>query len=309
MNNGLSGFSLLVGALASGTNSVYAGVFGGVYVSSDNGASWNGPGTGLPAFGGVSPVYADGTDLWAGAGSGIYHSTDNGATWSDASTGLPPFGGSVTAVTRSGSTLFVGLFSTSSIYKSSDNGAHWSPSSNGVPAGSWCAALLSVGQFVFAGFNYSGNGLADGVYRSSDDGANWSPVSDGLPGLSTVNQLAVVGTDLYGSYLGVWKRPLSQITGVRETGAPLPAKFALEQNYPNPFNPSTNFNFQISEPGFVNLTVYDLLGREISALVRQPLRRGSYSVTWDASGEPSGVYYYRLQSGNLREVRKMILSK
>jgi hypothetical protein len=162
---------------------------------------------------------------------------------------------------------------------------------------------------VFAGFNYSGTGLATGVYRSSDDGANWSPVNDGLPGPATINQLAVLGTNMYGGYLGVWKRPLSQITGVYETGGSVPAKFALEQNYPNPFNPSTNFNFQISEPGFVTLTVYDLLGREISALVRQPLQRGSYSVRWDASGEPGGVYYYRLQAGNRREVRSMILSK
>jgi len=72
--------------------------------------------------------------------------------------------------------------------------------------------------------------------------------------------------------------------------------FYLFQNYPNPFNPTTNINFRISEIGIVTLIVYDVLGNEISTLVNGEKSEGSYSVTFDASGLPSGVYVYTLKA-------------
>lgn len=86
-----------------------------------------------------------------------------------------------------------------------------------------------------------------------------------------------------------------------------PAVFELAQNYPNPFNPATRFEFQIAQPAFVTLKVYDVLGREVATLVNETRLPGKYSVEWDATGEPSGVYYSRLRSGTFLETRKLVL--
>ncbi|GAB4363504.1 MAG: hypothetical protein Kow0042_01410 [Calditrichia bacterium] len=92
----------------------------------------------------------------------------------------------------------------------------------------------------------------------------------------------------------------------------IPQSFQLDQNYPNPFNPVTHIGFRIAEFGFVKLTIYDLLGREVKKLVSESLPAGEYDVQWDGTddaGQPvaSGVYLYRLQSVSHTAVRKMLL--
>jgi aminopeptidase N len=87
----------------------------------------------------------------------------------------------------------------------------------------------------------------------------------------------------------------------------LPAEFHLGQNYPNPFNPATNFEFRIADAGFVTLKVYDILGNEIAVLVNEERSAGKYEITFDASGLSSGIYYYKLKSGDFESTKKMIL--
>jgi hypothetical protein len=89
----------------------------------------------------------------------------------------------------------------------------------------------------------------------------------------------------------------------------VPTGFMLSQNYPNPFNPSTNFEFRVSDLGFVSLKVFDILGREVATLVNEVRPAGVYKVRWDASSLPSGVYVFRLRAGNLVSAKKMILMK
>lgn len=92
----------------------------------------------------------------------------------------------------------------------------------------------------------------------------------------------------------------------------LPEETELSQNYPNPFNPSTTINFKISNYTFVDLRVYDYLGREIAVLINEEKPTGNYEVKFDASKLgvlPSGVYVYRLTANNKIISRKMILIK
>ena len=88
-----------------------------------------------------------------------------------------------------------------------------------------------------------------------------------------------------------------------------PREFRLEQNYPNPFNPSTNIRFSLEATKAVSLKIMDVLGREVATLVDQTLEPGTYTVKWDATSYPSGVYFFTVRSGNAMETRHMILTK
>ncbi len=97
--------------------------------------------------------------------------------------------------------------------------------------------------------------------------------------------------------------------GITSISSEIPKHFSLSQNYPNPFNPTTNIKFQIPNAEFVKLTVFDLLGREIETLVNEKLNAGTYNADWNASEYSSGVYFYRIQAGDYKDIKKMILVK
>lgn len=98
------------------------------------------------------------------------------------------------------------------------------------------------------------------------------------------------------------------VTGIGNSSE-TPQNFALLQNYPNPFNPSTTISFNVAELRHVTLKVYDILGKEVANLVSENLAPGSYSVTFNASVLPSGMYFYKLQAGDFVSVKKMTLIK
>ena len=83
--------------------------------------------------------------------------------------------------------------------------------------------------------------------------------------------------------------------------------FILEQNYPNPFNPTTAISYHLSTSSQVELTIYNELGQKIQTLVNQTQAAGKYSVTFNADGLASGVYFYKLSTGSFTQIRKMIL--
>ncbi len=83
--------------------------------------------------------------------------------------------------------------------------------------------------------------------------------------------------------------------------------YYLSDNYPNPFNPSTTIEFTLPQPEFVELKVYNILGKEISTLVSKKFNSGNHTYTFDGKNLASGVYYYQLVAGDFKEVMKMIL--
>lgn len=123
---------------------------------------------------------------------------------------------------------------------------------------------------------------------------------------------------------GVLYGDTSMLVGINQINSEVPDKFSLSQNYPNPFNPATNIKFQIPQSGFVKLTVFDVLGKEVQTLVNEHLKPGTYEVDFNGENLPSGVYYYKLevidasaprqQAGRLlgvtySETKKMVLIK
>jgi hypothetical protein len=104
--------------------------------------------------------------------------------------------------------------------------------------------------------------------------------------------------------LGIVKK-----SDVQEELESVPVQFGLSQNYPNPFNPSTTIEFDIARPSRVRLVVFDVLGKVVARLVDGARDPGRYSVRFDGSGIPSGVYFCRLDADGFSQVRKLMVLK
>jgi len=102
---------------------------------------------------------------------------------------------------------------------------------------------------------------------------------------------------------------LSEYGPVEVVSCFIPMEYALFQNYPNPFNPCTTIQYQIPEPCFVSLKIYDILGREVYAPVHEKKTTGAYKIQWNAGSLSSGMYIYRLEAGKYTETRKLIVKK
>ena len=94
----------------------------------------------------------------------------------------------------------------------------------------------------------------------------------------------------------------------------LPTKYSLNNNYPNPFNPLTTISYDLPEDGFVNVTIYDMLGRQVKTLMDQTQDAGYKSLIWNATndyGKPvsAGIYLYQIQAGEYNSTKKMVLLK
>ncbi|MCX7878671.1 MAG: T9SS type A sorting domain-containing protein, partial [Ignavibacteria bacterium] len=99
------------------------------------------------------------------------------------------------------------------------------------------------------------------------------------------------------------------ITGIKPIGRNIPDKFALYQNYPNPFNPVTSIRFDIPKESDVKITVYDTRGTEVSELVNQSLKAGTYEITFNASSLSSGIYFYTIETVEFKDTKKMMIVK
>ena len=101
----------------------------------------------------------------------------------------------------------------------------------------------------------------------------------------------------------------SNFTNINVNNIPRENNFYLSQNYPNPFNPSTTINYSVPKACFVSLKVYNILGKEIAALVNTEKSAGNYQVQFNGNGLASGAYIYRIKAGKYSKSRLMILEK
>jgi hypothetical protein len=103
---------------------------------------------------------------------------------------------------------------------------------------------------------------------------------------------------------------VSIVTGIENSSAPhIPQSFQLQQNYPNPFNPVTKIKYSVPYSTLISLKVYNLLGQEVAILVEGKKQVGTYTVFFDGSGLSSGVYYYRLETNEFTNTKKLLLLK
>jgi hypothetical protein len=147
------------------------------------------------------------------------------------------------------------------------------------------------------------------ILHTTDGGSNWIVQNSGatyhLNSISIVNANYGWAVGGAGNILHTSNGGVTFIEG-DETGKIL-AEFKVLQNFPNPFNPSTKISYSIPELSFVALKVYNVLGDEIATLVNEEKPAGNYEINFSAEGLTSGIYFYKLQVGNLTETKKMIL--
>jgi len=106
-----------------------------------------------------------------------------------------------------------------------------------------------------------------------------------------------------------WFTYASAVTGITDKVNQLPREYQLSQNYPNPFNPTTIINYSIAKEGNVSLTVYNVIGSKVATIVNENKPAGNYSVQFNGSNLASGIYLYKLESGNYNAAKKFILMK
>jgi len=172
--------------------------------------------------------------------------------------------------------------------------------------------------------------------RSTDAGVSWSSDTrlTNNAAVSYLPTVAVSGSVVHvvwedsrdGNAEIYYKRnPTGNPTGIQNISSEVPSSYSLSQNYPNPFNPTTNIRYAIpnnlSSPqsetrrlvgrggDLVQLKVFDELGREVQTLVNEKQSAGTYEVSFDGSKLNSGVYFYRLSSGDFKSIKKMVMIK
>lgn len=178
---------------------------------------------------------------------------------------------------------------------------------NLTDAGTYKARLF----YQNPGASQSGSILLDGTeattftFDSDPDSIGLNSITALFDASAGAHTLTVSGSSVKLDWLQLIRQ---YYTSVRDVGS-IPNGYELSQNYPNPFNPTTNINFSIAKASNVNLTIYNILGQRVTTLLDTYMNAGSYIVDFDASNLASGVYFYRIEAGDFKLSKKMMLLK
>jgi hypothetical protein len=249
-----------------------------------------------------------GNNFWFASlfGNGsLYNTTDKGLTWSR-SIAIP---GAIAMAIAFESDL-VGLVCSvvpNVFRRTTDGGQTFTTVGNvsGITPHYLVAIPGSPDAYMMTNFDLFG--WLPGSAYTLNGGQTWNVIDNVNHGRNDFVSPAVGwsggGNDSLYKYTGI---PLPVKDGSIST---LPDQFNLEQNYPNPFNPSTTIRYTLPIAGFAIIKVYDMLGTEVITLVNEEKPAGSYEVKFSANGLSSGMYFYKLQTNNFIQTRKMLLLK
>jgi hypothetical protein len=173
----------------------------------------------------------------------------------------------------------------------------------------WILIRFLVLMFFFMTYTFQSSGQYQ-IKTSVVGGGGNTTVGSGFGMLSTVGQpfVGYVRSPESHMFVGMWHQ-YDIVTSVEMIEDAIPHEYRLEQNYPNPFNPSTTIRFSIPERHHIRLSVYDLLGREVTKLIDEEMEAGWYSVIYNAEGLASGVYLYRIQTESFISTKRFIILK
>lgn len=298
-----------VRSLSAVDGKIYAGVWGGgVYVSSDNGATWTQLTSELLSWSAVQDitVHLSGNfnvELFvATLGNGICFSPDGGVNWTKLNIDYQ-FVWSIAST--SAGVLFAGTYG-DGLYTSNDNGLTWTKVF-GVNAQYIYDITVDLNDNVYI------STLLGGIFVSTDGGSSFS--NAGMGGIGTSSVLAIGGSSESNSSVYVGTSNGSIYRKVGDNGVTsvddqdLPREFRLDQNYPNPFNPSTTIQFAVPKAGEYKVVIYNILGQQVAELLNTNLQPGVHKVQFNANQLASGVYIYQLIGDKVNFTKKMVLMK
>ncbi len=253
--------------------------------------------------------------------STIFKTTNMGATWALKSAGTVNVLYDICFINEQ--TGFV-TGSSNLILKTTDTGENWVAIQVNYASNSYLVSIFFVDQTtgyyidIDEGWYY---GNCQWIYKTTNAGSNWyqqviNPPSN-LTSLFFINPDTGFAAGGDGCYFRTFNGGVP--IAVQNISTSVLQNYELYQNYPNPFNPTTKIKFSIPAVGQrhafdVQVIIYDILGREVSVLLNEELKPGTFEVEWNASNYPSGVYFYQLSISNDQltvksETRKMVLIK
>jgi len=187
------------------------------------------------------------------------------------------------------------------VVKTTNSGVNWSY----LPTGT-ITQFPSL-YFINENIGYLA-GTAGRLFKTTNGGVNWIQqtvgVTDSFYDLEFINYNTGW---ICGQNGRILKTTNGGSTWIKPINTEVPESYALRQNFPNPFNQVTKIQFEIPESKFVTLIVYDILGKEIAALVNEKLSPGKYVINFNENGLSSGIYFCKLQTNNYSAVKKMVL--
>ena len=291
-----------------------ADTMGWVSKTTDGGATWQKTDRTLDLINDV--FFSDTLHGWAcSEGGNVYKSTDGGETWNFNYLAL---NGSIAEPLRHVQFTTIdsgwasgGIGGVQTVLRTVDAGQSWQIATTQGNVASVYGMMFSDSRH---GWMVGGWGGTSRIAYTSDGGSTWSLQPDPVPmSTSTGWYFGVYMFDnrngfIVGSGGTILKTSNGGTTDAVQTMNERPSDFQLLQNFPNPFNPSTNISFSLPERAVVRLTVFDLLGRTAATLVNgEYLNGGTHTIKWDAADFPSGVYFYKLEAGNISQTRKLLL--
>ena len=242
----------------------------------------------------------------SGAGSARfkYWSAENGTTQSLISNQFPPIPSNLYYLTFDYAYRFYldgsGVLAQDSlgVFTSTNNGATWT--------------LFKT--FIATQTPQTGTNTSSNLTTASGSGEYTAPANNEwgtkfLPLPIGVNKVKFTTWSAYGNNLFVDNIFAYLFVGTSGNNNSIPSDFKLSQNYPNPFNPVTKISFSLPEKSLVTLKVFDMLGREVAQLVNQELSANNYTVSFDGSKLSSGIYFYKLETPEFIDTKRMILIK
>ncbi|HWA06025.1 MAG TPA: T9SS type A sorting domain-containing protein [Ignavibacteria bacterium] len=291
---------ILIGDPVGGRWSIWKTVNGGI--------NWDSTGCYLPQNGNekgyANSLWASGNNIWFGTDNFRVYKTDNYAlSWQTLSTGTEK---------NSASLWFdfdfnIGLSGNTNLIRTINSGNNWSieplPGSGNI---------ISTTGSAHSRFNWvirSDNR----IYLNPHNSNNW--VHDYTAPNGNYTYISIERNGYFSGAVfalrdnGGISRTYFLSLGINTISTSIPENFRLEQNFPNPFNPVTKIRFEIPAAGYVNLSIFDVMGQKIETLVNGKMMPGVFEAEFNASKLNSGVYFCRLSTENFSETKKMILIK
>ncbi len=246
-----------------------------------------------------------------GASNTFYRTSNGGTNWSAQTPGFTSYLSDIYFIDINTGWICGGSY----VYKTTNSGNNW-----------LLYSILVSNIYKFSILNANTGWVTcdnNKTAYTNNGGVNWYVQTTGVEhsfqyiSFADANTGYITGWRMLTPYTNeaiIMKTTNAGFTGIENISQSIPKTYSLYQNYPNPFNPSTKIKFDIAADGKgqtadVKLVIYDALGKEVSVLINEQLKPGTYEVEWNADGYSSGIFFYKLIADNYTATGKMVLMK